>query len=253
MILNTLAERVTSPDEILAMLQDEHRHQCAYDPGADPDVDLTLESSIDDWRVACDLVDWSQLAVALNTKWNVQIPLDEWRVVLLPAKTKRLRGVCELLSSNALTKFVIPPHIFGRRCASAGIFYAIRELLELDGAEVSQLTPSSMISEYSIVHSHVFELDISKLAPGALPPIKIVNPDYERATFAMTLAVLTFFGSLIISIWLHYLWVPFAFALAIAILWMNHVAQHSKPTSVSFGDLKTIRDMCYQLKKGLRT
>lgn len=250
MILNTLRDAKSRPDDILAILRDEHRHQSAYDPGADPDAVLTLDSSIEDWRIACDLVGWRQLAAALNSQWNLVVPLSEWKELLTPPRIKKLRGVCELLSASSRPKEVVIPLVFGRPCPSVGVFFAVRELLERDGADVSQLSPSSLISTYSINHSRVFEQDISQLAPGTLPAIKIINPEYERASGFLTLAMLLFFCSAIASFWLSYLWIPFLIVVFVSAAWVNHVARHSHPTSVTFGELKTIRDLCRSLASG---
>jgi hypothetical protein len=252
-ILNTLSDATLTPDDILAILQDEHRHQSSYDPGADPDRILTLDSSIVDWRIACDLVEWKELAAALNEQWNLHVPLAEWKELLNPPKKRKLRGVCEALSRSNQPKQVIIPSIFGHQCSTAGVFFAVREFLERDGADVSQLSPSSLLSTYSIEHSRVFEQDISQLAPGRLPAISIQNPDYERATGFLTLAMLCFFGSALASLWISYLWIPFLFVVFFSIAWVNHVAQNSRPTSVTFGELKTMRDLCRTLAPGLRT
>jgi hypothetical protein len=253
LILKTLRDTTLSPDDILAVLQDEHRHQCSYDPGADPDAILTLESSIEDWRIACDLVEWKALAAALNTQWNLTLPLSEWTALLTPPKKRKLRGVCEVLSRSNRPKEVISPSILGRPCQTAGVFFAVRELLERDGADVSDLSPSSLLSKYAIEHSRVFEQDISQLAPGALPTIRIQNPDYERATGFTMLAMLCLFCSALASFWISLLWIPFLVAVLFSVAWVNHVAQNSRPTSVTFGELKTMRDLCRTLAPGLRT
>ena len=252
MILNTLCDSKSKPIDILALLQDEHRHQSAYDPGADPDAELTFDSSIEDWRIACDLVEWQQLAVALNLQWKLTIPLSKWKELLTPPKERKLQGVCQVLSTSSRPKEVAIPVIFGRPCPTAGVFFAVRELLERDGADVSRLSPASLISEYSIEHSRVFEQDISQLAPNTLPAIKILNPDYERASGFLMLAMLFFFCSVPLSFWVSFLWIPFLVLVFLSIAWVNQVARHSRPTSVSFGELRTVRDLCRTLAPAIR-
>ena len=80
-----------------------------------------------------------------------------------------------------------------------------------------------------------------------------MNPGYERATGFLTLAMLLFFCSAIASFWLSYLWIPFLIVVFVSAAWVNHVARHSHPTSVTFGELKTIRDLCRSLAAGIRT
>lgn len=79
-----------------------------------------------------------------------------------------------------------------------------------------------------------------------------MNPEYERATGFLTLAMLLFFCSAIALLWLSYLWIPFLIVVFVSAAWVNHVARHSRPTSVTFGELKTIRDLCRSLASGLR-
>ena len=45
-----------SPELVLEVIKDSYFQQCQYDPEAEPDIDLTFESTVDDWRNACDLV-----------------------------------------------------------------------------------------------------------------------------------------------------------------------------------------------------
>src|SRR5688572_24918450 len=86
-----------SADDILAVLRDMHRQQCTHDPEADPDVSLSHDATIAEWRDACDLLPWRQVAEAMNVYWSVAIPMARWRDVLEPATERRLAGVCELL------------------------------------------------------------------------------------------------------------------------------------------------------------
>lgn len=81
----------------LTVLRSQHRQQCLCDPEADPKIRLTLETTIAQWRTACDLVGWRQLATSLNEYWQTDIPLEHWKAALEPAEKRQLRDVCELL------------------------------------------------------------------------------------------------------------------------------------------------------------
>lgn len=82
----------------LTVLRSQHRQQCRCDPEADPKMRLTLETTIAQWRTACDLMGWRQLATSLNEYWQTDIPLERWKSVLEPAEKRQLRDVCELLA-----------------------------------------------------------------------------------------------------------------------------------------------------------
>ena len=53
-------------DDILAVLRDMHRQQCTHDPEADPDISLSHESTIAEWRDTCDLLPWAKVGDSLR-------------------------------------------------------------------------------------------------------------------------------------------------------------------------------------------
>jgi len=253
MILNTLSESKPTAADILAIIRDQHRHQCECDPEADADFELSFDSTVQDWRLACDLVRWKPLAQALNEHWGIDVPLSTWATVLTPAKAKRLEGVCRLIADHTTIETVSAPVVFGRICVPAGVFYAVRELLERDGADVRQLRPSSALSGYAVDHFRTIAGPISQLAPGLLPTIKIDHPEYDRASWAMIICLIGLLASLAMVSWLPFLSIFFLLGSAACWLWMWHAARHTKPAAVTFGDLKTIRDVCVTLAPAIRT
>jgi len=253
MILNTLHESKPTALDILSILRDQHRHQCECDPEADPDIELSFDSSVQDWRHACDLVKWKPLALALNEHWGIDVPLSAWEGVLAPPKSRRLEDVCRLIAEHATIETVVAPTVLGRVCVPAGMFFAVRELLERDGADVRQLLPSSSISDYAVDHFRTIAGPISQIAPGLLPAIKIDHPEYDRASWAMIVCLAGSFGSLAAVTWVPFLVIFFLLGSGGCWLWMWHVARYTKPASVTFGDLKTVRDVCVTLAPGVRT
>ncbi|MFN6207192.1 MAG: hypothetical protein ACK49R_12205, partial [Planctomycetota bacterium] len=253
MNINTLTRSKPSATDILAVLRDEHRHQCECDPEADPDIDLSFDSTIQDWRYACDLVEWKPLAIALNEQWSIDVPLSIWKPLLNPPKKQRLEGVCKLIAEHATIERVVVPSILGRRCVPAGVFFAVRELLERDGADVADFRPSSQLSSYSTDHFRALAGPVSHLAPGLLPAIKIEHPDYDRASCALIICVFGLFVSLFAVKWAPFVWIPFLFGSVFCWFWTWQAARNTKPAAVTFGDLKTIRDVCTTLAPGIRT
>ena len=51
---------------VLDVIRDSHRQQSQIDAEADPDVDLTFETTVAEWRDACDLIGWQGLGQALD-------------------------------------------------------------------------------------------------------------------------------------------------------------------------------------------
>jgi hypothetical protein len=46
-----------TPDYVLAVIRDYHRQQCQFDREAEPDVELTFQTTIAEWRCSCILLD----------------------------------------------------------------------------------------------------------------------------------------------------------------------------------------------------
>ena len=71
-----------TPEFVLAVIQDSHRQQCQYDPEADWDASLDFESTVSEWRDACDLLGWRRIMRSLNQEFGLDYSDDEWQAVL---------------------------------------------------------------------------------------------------------------------------------------------------------------------------
>ena len=243
----TISEPAT-PDYVLAVLRDMHRQQCQYDPEADPTLSLSLDTTIAEWRKACDLVNWRALGHAQNRFWNIYCSDAEWRAVLEPANQKRLADVCGLIASRALRPRIRQASLFGCSCAAAGAFRTIRWLLAQAGACEDQITPSTPLARYARRYCERFLGPISRLAPGSLPLVRIRTPIYHIATKGILAGILC----LLIGRWIG---MPvltiggvFLFALSYALTWF--AARCLLPASVEFGELRTFRDLALTVASG---
>ena len=158
-----------------------------------------------------------------------------------------------LLAKNIDVENVTVPTFFGRPCAPAGVFFAVRELLARDGADISRLRPSAPLSDYTIRHVSVFAGPISQLAPGALPPMKIDHPLHDQSTCLSIVCLIAFMGSLAIAGWQPFLWIPMMFLTALSCGWNWYTARAMCADSVTFGELQTFRDLCVALAPEIRT
>ncbi len=231
-----------TPEFVLDVIRDDYRQQLNYDCEAEPDVELVLESTVAEWRLACDLVPTVQLGRALNKWWGVEIPDDKWRDVLHPAKSKTLRGVCDLIAANTSGNAIRPTTILGRECFPAAAFLTIRSILSEHGADVKELRPSTPVAGFACDHLDVFLGPISRLAPGALPDVKIHTPlDDALTTLLATLLLL-----LMPAIWFRQSAPGFMIlvVLAILVVWgLTWLTAKRKPAHVQFGNLHTFRDL----------
>jgi hypothetical protein len=156
-----------SPEYILAVIRDSHRQQCQSDPEAESGVELTFETTVDEWRYACDLLDWPHLARGLADQWKLDCPDDAWRNLLEPATERTLHDLCEFLARGATRPSVDPVRIMGTSCLTAGAFLTIRWILRDAGADVVAVTPSTPLCEYTRRYRGVFLGPISWLAESA--------------------------------------------------------------------------------------
>jgi hypothetical protein len=236
----TIDEPAT-PEYVLAVLRDMHRQQCQHDPEADPGVALSFDTTVAEWRDACDLLGWRELGHAYNQLWGITCTDAEWRAVLEPAGQRRLADVCRLIAARVARPVVRPSRLLGSTCAPAGAFLTIRSLLHEAGAPVGELAPSSPLAPYTRRFAEVFLGPVSRLAPGALPPVRIRTPVYDAAIWGLLAAlVCVVIGACSAAHLLTALGVVL-FASAYALTW--YAARCMLPASVEFGELRTFRDL----------
>ena len=63
-------------------------------------------------------------------------------------KNRKLIDVCKLISNHAEKDSYEPKKLFGQPCFKASVFLTIKRNLQKKGVDVSELKPSSSVSEY---------------------------------------------------------------------------------------------------------
>ena len=240
---NVTLEPATA-DYVLSVFRDSHRQQCEYDPEAESDIELTFDSTISEWRQACDLAAWRPLSKALEDWFNIEIPKSEWKQLLEPAGEKRLRELCDDIARRAERVIVRPKNILGCSCETASAFLAVKELLSQAGADITGLRPHTPLAEFTRLYLGVFLTDIGKLYPGRLPLVSIRAPLYNGF---MATAGLLGLAALICGLFgfqeaASYAALGFALV-ALALFPLSRL----KPCAVEFGNLETFRDLARQL------
>jgi hypothetical protein len=231
-----------TPEYVLAVLQDQHRQACQFDPECEADIAITFETTVADWRTACDLLPWRPLGRAENKLWRINRSDNEWQAVLEPAHERRLFEVCQLIAGHARRPRISPYTVFGRDCDAAGAFLSVRSMLREAGANAEDIAPSTPLANYTRRYCSLFLGPISRLAPGALPPVRYRHLAYDAATWMMVLAVLLWPVVFWIGIPLLTAATAVLFAIGYAFSWLV-AAGATLPASVEFGSLKTFRDL----------
>lgn len=175
-----------SPSDILEIIIESYRTDLEIE-----DIQLTFESTVKEWRDACELLDWKQLGRAINEYFSVNFPDDQWREALEPARQRTLKDVCELLSTKATRVAVKPFSIAGVKCLSAGSFLAVRTALKNAGLPVAQIKPSTKLSPYLVKNWVVFWSEIDKIAPGVLTDFKIKYHLHYLPIFLVVIGILS--------------------------------------------------------------
>ncbi|WP_461633270.1 hypothetical protein [Labilibaculum euxinus] len=164
--------RKITPEEVFFIFKEEHRLCSQFDVEADPTVDLTMDSSIKEWRYSMDLLPWRKLGKYLNEEFEINISENDWESTLEPSRTKRLGDVCRLISNHAQIEIVKPIKLFGKDCLSASLFKTIKRNLTKRGVDTSDLKPSTLIEPYLKNYFGEFIEQINKNYTGVIPEIK---------------------------------------------------------------------------------
>ena len=237
-----------APAFVLEVLRANHRHQCSIDPEAEPDVELSFETTVAAWRGACDLLGTTKLAEALNNEWDLTISAAAWKAALEPPDKRTLRDVCDLIACQASRTEVASVGHFGTSSRSAGAFLAVRSLLLRAGANPTTVKPSLPIAEAARRFPDVFLGPISTLAPGRLPTVTVRTPAFDAA-LAMLGAGLLGLLALLVAGWLGFTRGRTEFGAIFAVLagvgyvgtWV--AARLVGPSEVRFSTITTFRDL----------
>lgn len=242
----TIYEAAT-PEYILAVIQDNHRQQCQYDPEADPGALLSFATTVEEWRSSCDLVRWKQLGRALNAEWGISCSDADWYAVLEPAAGQRLADVCQFVAARAVRPVIRPARLLGGNCVPAGAFLTIRSLLHEVGVQTAaEISPSTPLAPYARRYGGVFLGPISRLAPGSLPLVHLRSPGYFACLWGALVGLVCLpFG---ICTGLHVVTSIGVLSMALGYALTGYAAR--RPASVTFGELRTFRDLSVIIADG---
>ncbi|TAJ14713.1 hypothetical protein DMA11_04045 [Marinilabiliaceae bacterium JC017] len=234
--------RKLTPKEVFFIFKEEHRLCSQFDCEAGPNVELTMDSSIKEWRYSMDLLPWRKLGNYLNEEFEIDISKNEWKSVLEPSRTKKLGDVCRLISKHAQIEIIKPIKIFGKDCLSASLFKTIKINLTRRGVDTSELKPSSLIEPY--LKNYFGELieQINKNYTGVIPELKTTETKLNQINSRIWLA---FFLFLIAS----FFWNPF-WIITIILLIIGLYSGNSEKTELVkqnemmfIPGIKTFRDL----------
>lgn len=142
-----LNQKLSSTD-VLNIFIEKHILLSPFDPEADPYAELNSNSTIKDWRDANDLVEWKKLYPFYNQEFEINATYEEWEAVLVPESKKNLIGVCELIARHKNQRDIESIKLLGNECLEAGVFKRFKESLETGKVDITNIKPSSLLSDY---------------------------------------------------------------------------------------------------------
>ncbi len=252
---NTYAipEKMTA-DTILSILRNDYALQCRYDPEVEPDMVLTFDSSVEDWRWACDLVKCKPLGRAMNEIYHLNYSDDEWFNALEPSDEKKLKDVCELMAKTAIRPSIKPLKIAGVNSVEAGVFIALRTALRDKGINIDKLRPSTPIHPDSFDILYAFCL----IAPEKLPEIDYESHPFWGKIFAaflwlVLIPILLLIPCAIFDTFFDTITTPYLFLSAAFGAIMCFLLSKLTPYQIYTGELKTVGDLCRVVACDIRT
>jgi hypothetical protein len=235
--------RAMTKDDVLNTIRDSYRFAQKLDPGAEPGYDLTFDTTIEDWRNACDLLAARDLAQALNAWFGVHFSDMDWMATLEPAKTATLGGVCDLVASQAKMPDIKEFPILGTECLSAGVFLTIRTALAEEGVPVEGISPSTPLDPVARKHLGPFIQTVGRVAPGVLTVPDVKYKLAYRISLWLSFVGMCFGVLVSFTRWHGLAFLGFvigAFGFVSAALWSNF---GQTIRSVCFPEMRNFRDL----------
>jgi hypothetical protein len=154
-------------------------------------------------------------------------------------------GVCELIARHASMPLIRPVHILGAECHTGGAFLTVRWLLYRAGADAKQIRPSTPLAPFTRRYPQVFLEPISRLAPGRLPLVQVRMPQRTAALVVIVAAAILY----LVGVYASLPVLELCAILALIFSWIS-TSVFTSPSTVSFGELQTFRDLALLIARG---
>jgi hypothetical protein len=237
--LNPVTEKY-QPEEILQIIRANYIQQQQYDDIALKNQDLTVETTVSDWRDICDLVPTSEFWKYLNYYFHLEVDGESWMEVLEPDDRKTLGDLCKFIADKAVRQVIEPIIIMGDYCTTAAIFKSLKRRLADRGVDVSDFRPSSQFESLVKKYRSVLIEEVNLLAPTVLPPIDFKsNWVYQWGQRL----ILTFVLVMIFLAYKKSNWGWAAAGICLMGYGMTWLGAWLKPKQASFNDIHTVADL----------
>jgi hypothetical protein len=174
---NALVERSATSADIIAWLQADHRLRAAADLEVDGGRTLDAETTVEDWRLVCNLIGTRRLASVMNEWFGTLRPTAEWHDVLEPEDRRTLGDLADYAAGHVRLPDFRPMRVAGVDDAATGAFFCLRSLLARTNPLAAQFRPSTPISLVMSGSGIALGNALVRLGPRVTPqPVVIQSP-----------------------------------------------------------------------------
>lgn len=233
------------PEEILELLKASYNFQTQFDPEVDFGQELTFKTTIEDWRIICDLLPSNDLAKLYHGEYELTKPLSELELLLNNERRNTLGDFCKYISENAVKEIINPITLLGKECQEAAIFKTLLSKLSKKGVDIKGIRPSSKFLPFFKNNYNELLSVTNKLAPGSLSVFEYEPNKISKTGGLIILSSLIFVTAFSIIWNFHwYLFIPTGIGLII-----NTIGNKLKPAKDIIGGYDTMRDLILGMKE----
>ena len=237
-----------SKEDIFEMLISQYQFAIEFDPVVVKGMDFNYQSSIFDWRDACDLVEPKKLAKLFHEEFKINRPLAELEKILVNENKRTVSDLCEYLSEHAQREKIEPVKLLGQNCHTASIFKTLKQNLTKKGADTSDLKPSTEIKPFFLKYGGLLFDEVNKIAPGTMTDFEYKPHKLSRiGRYIAFVGLFTMIGISWILSFNWYLTLP----LIIGIL-ISKIGDKKQPEKLNVGGFKNFRNLIYEMESNLQ-
>jgi len=231
-------------DEILQILIDFYNFQSNFDSEVDKGHDITFQTTIEEWRNICDLVELNKLAKYYYELFELKTNQSDLIDMFSGKNECTLREFCEYIAQHASKEKINPVMSLGASCQEAAIFKTLKIKLEEKGIDTKNFKPSTEFIPFFNKHAAEVVEIVSKLSPGSFTEYNIKNNVINRIGAVLFLfAIVILIGSSILHKFTWFLFIPLAVALLLLF-----IGNKLKAAQYEIGGYHTIRDLIMGMK-----
>lgn len=237
-----------SKDDIFQILISEYQFLIEFDPVVIKGMDFDLESSIFEWKDACDLVDSKTLAKIYHKKFRIDRPTSELENIFLDENNRTVFDFCEYISKHAKRENIKPIKLLGQNCQTASIFRTLKQNLTKKGVDTTQLKPSSEINPFFLKYGGILIDEVNRIAPGTMSEFEYKSHKLSR--IGRNIMFIGFFAMIgIWSVWNFNWWLILPLILGIIIF---QIGDRKQPEKLNLSGFQNFRELIYGMGNKLK-